>query len=231
MTRFEQVRQEWLEITHLSPIDALRFEEVKHEADALVVAGLWTSGPGDMLSILGRQRDELAHSRLIAWLMVPTNRHGLGRAVLTAFLDAIWPGEALMRSGPVVVDLEVPGSGIDENGRMREARADIVLRGDGVTVVIENKVDAGEQHEQCARLYWSWAGEPGEVRWVFLTPSGRAPLTTAADPVKSAWCTMSYREFHAVVAGAIAGATPNSSIGRATAIQYLETLTRSVARA
>ena len=42
-------------------------------------------------------------------------------------------------------------------GNRVEARADIVVQGDGLIVVIENKLDAGEQPEQCERLYWSWA--------------------------------------------------------------------------
>lgn len=229
LSRFEQVRREWLAITRLPPVDIERFERLKREADALADAGLWDSGPSDMLSILGRQRDELMHSRLIAWLLVPTHRHGLGRAALTCFLEALWPGEALMRSGPVVSDLEVPASGLDDAGRLREARADLVLHGDGVTVVVENKVDAGEQPEQCERLYWAWASEPGDNRWVFLTPTGRAPLTATSDAAKSAWRTMSYRELRAIVAVAIEGARASSSTGRASAAQYLETLTRRVA--
>ncbi len=138
-----------------------------------------------MLSVLGRQRDELIHSRLIGWLLVPTNRHGLGRRFLTAFLDHLWPDEALLRSGPVFADLEVTGSGPDETGRLREARADVVLRAETLTVVIENKLDAGEQPDQCERLYWAWASESGETRWVFLTPTGRAPVTATSDTASS----------------------------------------------
>ena len=141
--RLDRVRAEWLAISRMPAPDLERFARVKLEADALVDSGAWDSGPSDMLGVLGRQRDELMHSRLLAWLLVPNHRHGLGRAVLAGFLDALWPGEGLMRSGPVTADLEVPAAGVDEDGRLREARADIVLRGDGVTVVVENKLGAG----------------------------------------------------------------------------------------
>lgn len=228
--RFDRVRQEWLALTQRPLIDLERFADVKRQADVLADAGHWDSGPSDMLSILGRQRDELMHSRLIGWLLVPTHRHGLGRTVLAGFLDALWPGEALMRSGPVVADLEVPAVGLDSTGHLREARADIVLHGDGLTVVIENKVDAGEQVEQCERLYWAFAGDPGDTRWLFLTPSGRAPRTTTSPEADQAWRTMSYREFRAIVAAAIETSSPSSAIGRTTAMQYLETLTRSMPR-
>src|SRR4029079_7813812 len=71
--RIESTRAEWHAITRRPRVDLERFTAVKTEADDLVNRGLWTSGPSDMLSVLGRQRDELIHSRLIAWLLVPTN--------------------------------------------------------------------------------------------------------------------------------------------------------------
>jgi hypothetical protein len=222
--RFEAVRAEWLAINRLPPLDEERFAAVKREASALVDAGHWTSGPQDMLRVIGRHRDELIHSRLIAWLLVPTNRHALGRAFAIGFADHHWPGESLLSSGPVVVETEVPGAGLDESGQMRAARADIVVRGDSVTVVIENKVGASEQPAQCERLYWAWAGEPGDTRWVFLTPSGRPPSTAVSDAAKGAWRTMSYSELRAIFGAAVNAAAPNATSGRATAIQYLVTL-------
>lgn len=226
---FEQVHAEWLAITRLPAPTAERFIKVKLEADRLMDAGLWTSGPADMLSVLGRQRDELVHSRLLAWLLVPTNRHGLGRGFLTGFLDAIWPDEDLLRTGPVFVETEVNGAGLDDAGTLREARADIVLRGDGLTVLIENKLDAGEQPAQCDRQYWAWASEPGETRWVFLSPSGRAPLTATPGVVADAWRSMSYAQVRNVVAAALDASVPAAAMGRATATQYLTTLTGAVA--
>lgn len=227
--RFDKVRAEWLAITQLPPPDLERFTDVKRQADTLIDAGLWTSGPSDMLGVLGRQRDELMHSRLIGWLLIPTNRHGLGRAFLAGFLDHLWPGEALLRSGPVFVETEEKGSALDELGRQRDARADIVLRGEGLTVLIENKLDAGEQPDQCERLYWAWAAEPGETRWVFLTPTGRPPVTATSTAAISAWRAMSYAELRRVVSAAIENAATSQSTGRATAMQYLASLLEGVA--
>lgn len=229
-TQFKVVRAEWLAISQPPPPDPGRFEQAQREARALVDAGLWTSGPADMLSVLGRQRDELMHSRLIGWLLVPTNRHGLGRAVLRGFLDHLWPEEALLESGWVIVETEKAGSALDEGGRLREARADIVLRGDGLTLLIENKLDAGEQPDQCERLYWAWASQPGETRWVFLTPSGRPPVTASSDEAKAAWRTMSYTDLRDVVASAVVRAGASTTTGRATARQYLDSLAGAVAR-
>ena len=230
MPRFERVRSEWLAIAHLPVPDPVRFAAIKNQADALINAGRWTSGPFDMLSVLGRQRDELVHSKMIGWLMAPTGRHGLGRAFLTGFLDALWPDEGLLRSGPVVVETEVNGVGMDDHGRLHEARADIVVRSDGLTIVVENKLDAGEQPEQCERLYWGWAAEPGDKRWVFLTPSGRVPVTTNSEAARDAWRTMSYRRLSDVVERALHEGESLSAVGRPTATQYLTTLMEAVVR-
>lgn len=230
--RFKQVQAEWHALHTLSPVSLERFALVKRQADALVDQGLWVSGPPDMLRVLRRHRDELFHSRLLAWLIVPTNRHALGRAFLVGLADRLWPEEGLLRSGPVTVETEVPGEGVDESGQLRAAIADIVIRGDDATIIIENKVDAGEQPNQCERLYWAFASheDGGDVRWVFLTPSGRAPRTAPREPALSAWRTMGYGEVRDILDAAIRAASANNTTGRSTATQYLATLMGAIAR-
>ncbi|MGK2849824.1 MAG: PD-(D/E)XK nuclease family protein [Candidatus Limnocylindrales bacterium] len=183
-----------------------------------------------MLSVLGRQRDELSHSRLIGWLLMPTGQHGLGRGFLRAFLDAVWPGEAFMASGAVTVEIETAASARDEDGQLRGARADIVVRGNDVTVVIENKLDAGEQPDQCERLYWSWAADPGETRWLFLTPTGRTPVTVTSTAARAAWRTLSYAQLHTVMTAVLDQSPPSAAAGRPTVLQYLATLSGAIAR-
>lgn len=225
--RFEAVRAEWVAITRLPALDPDRFDRVKSEADQLIDAGLWTSGPSDMLSVLGRQRDELMHSRLLAWLLVPTNRHGLGRKFVRALLDHLWPGEGVMATGTIRAETEVTAVGPDDAGASCEARADIVLYGDGMAIVIENKLDAGEQADQCDRLYWAWAGEPHETRWVFVSPTGRSPVTATAPAARAAWRTISYGDIRTLLTAVLAE-NGSSAPGRATATQYLATLTRTI---
>jgi hypothetical protein len=133
-----------------------------------------------------------------------------------------------MQSGAVQADTEVTLSALDEGGLLREARADIVLQGDGVTIVIENKVDAGEGIDQCERLYWAWAAEPGDVRWVFLTPTGRPPVTATSEAARAAWRTLGYADVREILAAVIEGVADNRAIGRPTAVQYLATLSGAV---
>lgn len=223
--RFGEVLTEWQAMhRHAVGVAADKFAALKAEADAIAADGRWTSGPSDMLSVLGRHSDELFHSRLLAWLLSPTAQHGLGRRFLCEFLDTVWPGADLMSTGPVRVELEETRSGVsDVSGETLEARADVVVYGDAVTIVIENKVGAGEQGRQCERLYWSFAGDPTEVRWLFLTPSGARP-ESAATTIDS-WTSTSYGVVRAALAAAIDGAPARpDSVGRIAAAQYLATL-------
>ena len=58
--RFEAVAAEWRRIAaDARRPNEIRFSALKREADAIIDAGQWVSGPADMLSVLGRQRDEL----------------------------------------------------------------------------------------------------------------------------------------------------------------------------
>jgi hypothetical protein len=199
---------------------------MKAEALQMQAAGHWVSGPGDLLTILGRQRDELFHSRMLAWLLSPTGRHGLGDRFLRAFLAAAWPGESLADGGTVQIELERPGAGTSTvTGESLEARADLVIRLESVVIVIENKLDAGEQESQCERLYWSWAGEPTDVRWLFLTPNGRPPATATSDEARAAWRPLSYSKVRRALL-AVLDATVGSPFetGRSSAFQYLATL-------
>jgi hypothetical protein len=223
-SRLDAVRAEWLAITRPPPLELARFADVKREADAIIDAGRWVSGPEDLISVIGRHRDELTHSRVIAWLLTPTGRHGLGRRFLRTLLDEIWPGENLMASGLVTVDVETTRSAVDEIGSLHEARADIVVIGEDATVVIENKVDAGEGIDQCERLYWSWADRPTETRWMFLSPTGRKPVTAVSPAASAAWRTLSYQDLHGLLGSTLRAAGEGHGTGLSAAMHYMATL-------
>ena len=225
--RFAELASEWRASVRVpaAPSDDT-FRTLRAEAAAIRVAGHWVSGPGDLLSILGRQRDELFHSRLIGWLLNPTGRHGLGDRFLRAFLAEVWPGETIDTGGAIDIALERPRSGVsDATGLTVEARADLVITLESLVIVIENKLDAGEGADQCERLYWSWAQDPIETRWVFLTPSGREPVTATSDLARAAWRPLGYAQVRRALERALADA-PTAAVnpGRASALQYLATL-------
>ena len=224
-TRFAEVAAEWASIAGAGAlVDESRFQAVRADAKEIADAGNWTSGPTDLLSILGRQRDELFHSRMLAWLMSPTGRHGLGSRFLHTFLAGVLPADT-RDLGLVVIELERTQAGINgETGERLEARADILVGTASALVVIENKLDAGEQPAQCERLYWAWANEPVETRFVFLTISGRPPGSAQSRQAREAWLAMSHRDAADALTAALAEAPTQTSTGRSTAQQYLATL-------
>lgn len=202
--RFAALSTEWQAVAGRSVPSEARFATLAAEAGAIIDAGRWVSGPRDLFGVLGRSRDELVHSRMLGWLLTPTARHGLGRRFLREFLGEVWPGEALAATGPVSVGLERTASGSDEDGGANDARADIVLTAPDLVLVIENKVDADEGWRQCERLYWSFADVGGEVRWLFLSPTGRAPVTAISPQARAAWRTIGYREVRRILAACLA---------------------------
>ncbi len=95
---------------------------------------------------------------------------------------------------------------------------------------LENKVDAGEGIDQCERLYWSWADQPTETRWLFLSPTGRAPATATSDEARAAWRTISYPELRRLLEDVLSTAGESDAhVGRSSARAYLATLTRMTA--
>lgn len=226
-SRFNEVNAQWRAIvTPKADVDSDRFALMQAEARDIRARGLWSSGPADLLTILGRHRNEIFHSRLLGWLMQPTGRHGLGDRFLRALLEDVWPGEHLHDGTPVEIELERTQSGMNADAtELHEARADLVVGLDSVVIVIENKLDAGEQPHQCERLYWAWAADPIEVRWLYLTPTGRSPATATSPEALAAWRTASYAQIRRVLA-AVLDETSNAppGAGRSSALQYLMTL-------
>jgi hypothetical protein len=189
-------------------------EELAAEHDQLIRDGRWVSGPEDLLSIIGRPRREAYHSAVLAWLLDPQGRHGLGASLLRALLNAC--------GGDIGGDLRT--TLCKQEVQRDDTRADVVVSGPGFTLLIENKVDAGEQDRQCDRLFQQFARDPG-AQFLFLTPTGRKP-TTATGAAADAFRSMSYAELTRLVRGAftLAATTGATAHGREVVSNYLATL-------
>lgn len=193
------------------------FQEIEREYSELVSGGLWHRGPSDVFSILGRERHEIYHSAMLAWLFDPLAPHGLGASFLRAFLqfcDSDWRLDNA-RLGLVEVVCEETAL---------KCRADIVIRTGDFMVVIENKLDAVEGERQCDRLFEAFSKKEEDVRFVFLSPSGRVPKTAtgeAAEVFRSA----GYRDVRILLADILERtADAKQSAGRQSALNYLSTL-------
>jgi PD-(D/E)XK nuclease superfamily len=142
--RFQELATEWIRIGDVISREDT-FTVLQSEATAIRRRGRWVSGPPDLLTIVGRHDDELFHSRIVGWLSSPSGRHGLGSKFHDGLFRAVWGDEIAPVDGPVEIELEVERVALNALTRVGvQARADLVIRRVDVTVVIENKVNAGE---------------------------------------------------------------------------------------
>ncbi|WP_433612690.1 PD-(D/E)XK nuclease family protein [Dactylosporangium sp. CA-139114] len=181
---FDQMTSQWADLES-SPIDytdwASQFKRMSAQQAALDTAGLWRSAPADLLTICGVHHRETAHSSALAWLCSDSETHGLGALFLRELLALA--GEADHPTGPFEVGTEVVRA---------NSRADLVAESMDVTLILEIKLDANESPRQCQRLYEDWHGTPG-LRLLFVTPTGRAPVTTTSLAAAAAWRTAPWR--------------------------------------
>ncbi len=183
----------------------------------LIADGLWQSGPSDFFRILKRERDEMAHTRMLAWLLDPTGRHGLGDSVLRQLLN-ILQGTEGARSA---TERTRVGTSFWRSGR----EADIVFWGNDFTLIIEVKVDADEQLRQCEDLYRNFRHECNP-HFLFLTPDGRSPTSTSTKEASRAFTNISWPEVRRMVRSAYDRSVCSSRTSQGTRVvgNYLITL-------
>lgn len=145
-------------------------------------AGRWVSGPGSMMGILRRRHLEVEHSRVLAWLLDPRGRHGLGTALLCGLFPRLSDGELDELS---VVTEEPCGDEVRGWGFV-----DIVVRTRESVLVIENKIWAGQHGEQLD-LYYDEYVDDG-AGFTFLTPGSRRARSSRPEVVE-AWRPMGWR--------------------------------------
>lgn len=216
---FERLLDEWRPIASPGPnvegwpqaLHVLAQEEHRLRAD-----GRWVHGRDDMFGVLGIERAEIHHSAMIAWLLDPCARHGLG----TAFL-----GRVLRRCFPDAGFDDLAGARPTCEVTRGDSRADIVVWMSDATVIFENKVDADESPQQCDALFVLFRENIG-ARFVLLTPSGRRP-DTASGEAAEAYVVLSFAEVRLALADSLRQPPAEASLsGRRVAEDYLRTLGR-----
>lgn len=189
---------------------------MRRQHDRLVSDGLWLSGPSDFLDIVGLARHENTHSRMLAWLLKPTARHGLGCGFVRRLVEHC-TGESV--SAPVAV--RRVAYSVWRNDR----EADLVVWGRDFTLVIENKVDAPEQPSQCDDLYENFKNEAAAL-FLFLTPDGRRPRTTTTPRSQRAFRTLSWPQVRAMLETTLNESRPEIGVAPGVEVvrSYLRTL-------
>ncbi len=172
-------------------------EVVEAECRGLVLSGRWRDGRDDLLGVIGMSRRETYHSAILAWLLTPNKRHGLGPRFLHRLLSRLGVEANPGWLHRVRVECEVTRF---------ETRADIVAFGADFTIIIENKVDAGEQPTQCARLYDCFSHDVAPA-FVFLTPNRSPPRTTGSADVARKFVKWGYRDLIADLDASLGGTT------------------------
>ena len=190
--------------------------EMRHQHDRLVSDGLWVSGPSDILDIIGLARHENTHSRMLEWLLKPTSRHGLGCGLVRRLVEHC-TGE------PVATPMAVRRVVFSHWRNDREA--DLVVWGQNFTLIVENKVDAPEQPDQCDDLYENYKNEIKPL-FLFLTPYGRQPHTATTCGAQRAFKTLSWPQVRAMLEAALSESRPAPTIADAVDVvrNYLRTL-------
>lgn len=162
-------------------------------------------------------RDEVVHSRLLAMLL-DQDRHRGAEVMLRVLLRAVLDSGRLEGGVAERLGKVVRGPWERVSVRREFLLIDVVIlitTSQGKAVVgIENKIDAGEQHEQIARyqdtLQRVFPDRAAVV--VFLTPTGREPNTASLDsPVPA--LALSYETVLAAVEEARRHADPGGRDG------------------
>ena len=189
---------------------AVRFEAMAAQQAALQMDGRWVRGHGDLLWALGLDRSELIHSKALCWLLDPVGAHGLGGALLARLLDHL--------------DMAVPADRELVRARLRrevphpQGRADLLIDLPAARIVVENKIDAGEQPKQALRMVEAFDTE--NTAFVYLTLHGTAPTT--AHGVEERWTSLSYRTLAGWLEDLSASDTDTAALAARTYLQTIE---------
>jgi hypothetical protein len=191
------------------------FTQLAAEQRRLVSAGLWVSGPADLMSVARVADDELIHSNVVAWLLSPAGRHGLGDSLLVDLMAAGWPDRPRVDSDAAVVEREVSRG---------DRRADIIVTMGAATLVLENKVWSDESEGRCEDLFRLWNDPDADVRFLLLSRDGHPPRQTRSREAAEAWRSLSYASLGGWLSGrrlALPGSLAQQSVE-----QYAATIQR-----
>lgn len=216
---FADLRADWLRIQNDAQAAMAGWEaqlaDLVAEESRLRDAGKWMHGRADYLGVIDRHRDELVHSKMLAWFLDPCARHGLGTRVLAGVLRLTHP------DAPVPSRLE--RANVFTEVVLGERRLDIVVDAPGLYLVIENKVDADESDGQCA--YYYKHVRRADARFILLSSDGRTSRDTPEfQPLRFSQVARVLEE--ALRDAPAPGGGGSALSGRRIVTDYLETLRR-----
>jgi hypothetical protein len=127
----------------------------------------------NLFKVLRKDSDEVRlHSRFIAAILDPDGSHRAGNTYLKLFLKQVELNDFTAQNSKVFAEYQ----GID-----------ILIRNDsGQAIVIENKIYAGDQHQQLYRYYQTMKEEGIEdITIIYLTLYGKEPESQSVEGLDS----------------------------------------------
>ena len=122
-------------------------------------------------------RSELKHCSFLRWLLDPRGSHYQGELFLKRFIERFIERFSERFPNEIPID-ELSSCNVkSEDSDIADGRVDISITGRSFIIVIEAKIDAGEQEDQLKR----YGNISEDVVIVFLTKDGREPKTGKAD--------------------------------------------------
>jgi len=179
--------------------DHVAIEKLLQSVQQAKLSGFWRNTRFNVFDVLGRPRREEAHSGLLAWLLDPSEAHGLRDAFLRKFMR-----RSLGKEPPSTMDVSV-----SPEFRCGGMRFDIHVKGDRWCMVVENKVDDSPWDDQCGRYreYCEKLKKRGEQAWlVYVTRPARRPSDRTIP-----W--LSYREVRLILESLTPDASAEAIIG------------------
>lgn len=140
----------------------------------------------NIFQALGVIRAEVRHSNLLAFLLDPTESHGLGDAFLRRFLQRAIAGVPRDRASVSPVDLDVLDlDGADVRREWRHIDVLVIEPRSKLVVIIENKIDSSEHSDQLQR-YWSEVQTEfpsHRIIGLYLSPEAERPSDDRYFPI------------------------------------------------
>lgn len=140
----------------------------------------------NMFEMLGVAHYEVTHSKIIASFLNPQGSHGQGDLFLRLFLQTIENNDE--------INIDTSNAKVYTEYDIGNGRIDILIEAADHGIIIENKVYAGDQHEQLIR-YNSYAERKytnGKYTLYYLTLYGKAASDDSAKEKGSGKC-VNYR--------------------------------------
>jgi hypothetical protein len=142
-------------------------------------------GQFNIFEVLGAVRHELRHSDFLAFLLDPSQNHGLGDEFARRLLQKVLVSAGNQPLPITPIDLDVWD--LNELVVLREwQNIDILLLDEArkVAIIIENKIWSGEHSNQLDRYYQTVSRQhPGwKILGILLSPEGEIPTHSAYLP-------------------------------------------------